>query len=165
MKNIDIKNVDLKLLTVFLTVYHERSVSEAAVKLDVGQSLISHSLQRLRKYFCDPLFVRAGKSIRATERAIEIAPVVESIVTQLTQLSEKQSFTPINSTTRFVMAANDYERRIVALPTFNRLAQVAPNVSLVLSNTSEKMATPLRKRDWDVVISPQEPPNTGDFYC
>ena len=164
MKKIDIKNVDLKLLTIFLTIYQECSVSGAAAKLDVGQSLISHSLERLRKYFDDPLFVRSGKSITATERAIELAPAVESIVSQLKQLAEKQSFDPTNSATRFVMAANDYERRIIALPTFNTMAKVAPNASLVLSNTSEKMTTPLRNRDWDVVISPQEPPNTGDFY-
>lgn len=164
MKNFDIKNIDLKLLMVFLTVYYERSVSGAADKLDMGQSLVSHSLDRLRKYFDDPLFVRAGRNIAPTNRAIEIAPEIESIVLRLKSLSKRPSFTPSELTAYFVIAANDYERRRIMPAAFRNVTNTAPNVSLILLNTSNKMVEPLRNREWDLVISPQAPPNTGDFH-
>ena len=64
---------DLNLVRVFLTVYQARSVSRAAVLLNVGQPAVSASLVRLRKRFDDPLFVRMGRIMVATDRAEKLA--------------------------------------------------------------------------------------------
>ncbi|MDB6144251.1 MAG: putative LysR-family transcriptional regulator [Pseudomonas sp.] len=65
--------IDLNLLVVFMVMFHERNVSRAAERLHVGQPAVSGSLFRLRQRFDDPLFLRAGRGMRPTHRAIEIA--------------------------------------------------------------------------------------------
>ncbi|WP_277869670.1 MULTISPECIES: LysR family transcriptional regulator [unclassified Shewanella] len=51
-----------------MTVLEENSVSKAAERLGVTQSAVSHTLDKLRVTFDDPLFVRSGLSIDATRR-------------------------------------------------------------------------------------------------
>lgn len=68
-----LSSFDLNLVRVFLTVYKARSVSRAAVLLNVGQPAVSASLVRLRKRFGDPLFVRMGRGIVATDKAEKLA--------------------------------------------------------------------------------------------
>jgi DNA-binding transcriptional LysR family regulator len=65
--------IDLNLLVVFMVLFRERNVSRAAERLHVGQSAVSGSLVRLRQRFDDPLFLRAGRGMRPTHRAEEIA--------------------------------------------------------------------------------------------
>lgn len=50
---------------------HERSVTRAAEKLFLGQPADDAALSRLRNLFDDPLFVRTGRSMEPTARAIE----------------------------------------------------------------------------------------------
>ena len=78
---------DMNLLIIFMLLYRERSVSETAKLLRVGQPAISNSLRRLRQQFDDPLFTRCGRGIIPTQRAQEIAitlfPAMNTIETVL----------------------------------------------------------------------------------
>lgn len=65
--------IDLNLLVVFMVMFREQSVSRAAEYLNVQQPAVSGSLVRLRNCFDDPLFLRAGRGMRPTSRAVEIA--------------------------------------------------------------------------------------------
>lgn len=66
-------DVDLNLMVTFLVLYRERSVSRAAILMKVGQPAVSGSLARLRSHFDDPLFLRTGRGVRPTGKAVEIA--------------------------------------------------------------------------------------------
>ena len=85
MNRNDLRRVDLNLLIVFETLMHERSVTRAAEKLFLGQPAISAALSRLRGLFDDPLFVRTGRSMEPSARAVEIfallSPALDSIST------------------------------------------------------------------------------------
>jgi DNA-binding transcriptional LysR family regulator len=71
---LDIRSKDLNLLSIFDVLMRERNVSRAAKKLHLSQSTLSYSLSRLREMFGDDLFVRTGRGITPTPRAMEIAP-------------------------------------------------------------------------------------------
>jgi LysR family transcriptional activator of mexEF-oprN operon len=79
---------DLNLMVVFVALMQERSVTRCAARLAVRQSTISGSLVRLRTLFNDPLFIRAGRGMRPTRRAEELArsigPALELIHAALT---------------------------------------------------------------------------------
>lgn len=49
--------VDLNALVTFLTVYRERSVGDAAKRLEVTQPAVSNTLKKLRTRFAGPLLV------------------------------------------------------------------------------------------------------------
>lgn len=64
--------MDLNLLTAFVSIYEERSLTRAAVRLSITQPSVSHALGRLRRMFDDPLFVRRGRVMVPTRRADEV---------------------------------------------------------------------------------------------
>jgi LysR family transcriptional activator of mexEF-oprN operon len=84
----DLHSTDLNLMVVFATLMHERSVTLCAARLAVRQSTISGSLARLRTLFDDPLFIRAGRGVRPTQKAMELArsigPALELLHAALT---------------------------------------------------------------------------------
>lgn len=67
-----LKEFDLNLLVVFETVYTYKSGMKSATILGVSPSAVSQSLQKLRNYFSDPLFVRDGKGVVPTSVAINL---------------------------------------------------------------------------------------------
>lgn len=89
---------DLNLMVVFATLMQERSVTQCAARLAVRQSTISGSLVRLRTLFNDPLFIRAGRGMRPTSRAVELArsigPALELIHVALTHDRQSLPVTP-----------------------------------------------------------------------
>ena len=83
MNRNDLRRVDLNLLIVFETLMHERSVTRAAEKLFLGQPAISAALSRLRGLFDDPLFVRTGRSMEPSARAVEIFALLPQLLKRL----------------------------------------------------------------------------------
>ncbi|USD59881.1 LysR family transcriptional regulator [Vibrio sp. SCSIO 43140] len=77
---LDWKRIDLNLLIVFYHLYQTRSVSVAAQKCFVSQSAMSHSLAKLRELCGDKLFERKSHQMVPTERASELFPTVEQIL-------------------------------------------------------------------------------------
>ena len=77
MKDFDFEKLDGQLLKTFLLILEENSVSVAAERLDVNQSTVSHSLNKLRRILGEPLFVRSGQGRTPTETALALkAPVL-----------------------------------------------------------------------------------------
>lgn len=164
MSKFNISKVDVKLLSIFCAVYEQGSISLAARKLDVSQPLVSHSLERLRQAFNDPLFVRAGRSIAPTERARFLAPQIALLVEKLIELSEPTHFELKDIRTRFAISANDFERQLIIPPLLKELLRQAPHASLNLSNTKESYIDCLRQREYDLVITPLQSTDQLDIY-
>ncbi|WP_213132932.1 LysR family transcriptional regulator [Citrobacter sp. FP75] len=64
------KALNLNLIPVLCALVETHSVSEAAKRLGVANSVISYSLGGLRTYYGDPLMVRTGEGMRPTGKAI-----------------------------------------------------------------------------------------------
>ena len=133
MNRNDLRRVDLNLLIVFETLMHERSVTRAAEKLFLGQPAISAALARLRALFDDPLFVRTGRSMEPTARALDIAqllsPALDSISTAVSRAS---TFDPATSTQVFRIGLTDEVEFALLPPLLRRLRAEAPDVVLVV---------------------------------
>lgn len=73
IENIDkLKEFDLNLLVVFETIYTYKSGMKSATVLGVSPSAVSQSLNKLRNYFSDQLFVRDGRGVVPTSVAIDL---------------------------------------------------------------------------------------------
>jgi DNA-binding transcriptional LysR family regulator len=71
---------DLNLLITLDVLLAEGSVARAAERLRLSPSAMSRALARLREATGDPLLVRAGRSLVATPRALELRAQVSRLV-------------------------------------------------------------------------------------
>ncbi|MEG2734322.1 MAG: LysR family transcriptional regulator [Hafnia sp.] len=82
MNNTNIESIDLNLMKVFEALFEEGSATRAAIRLGLTQSAVSASLSKLRVIYHDPLFVRTGRGLKPTPRSNELAPLIESALSQ-----------------------------------------------------------------------------------
>ena len=68
----DVHSVDFAALRVLRMVHAHGSFTRAAEALGSTQSAVSYTIDRLRRAFDDPLFVRQGTGTVPTERCLEI---------------------------------------------------------------------------------------------
>jgi DNA-binding transcriptional LysR family regulator len=123
--------VDLNLFRVFQALMLERSVTAAARRLGLGQPAVSASLARLRALFEDPLFERSRYGVIPTERAEEVAPIVDGALSQLeTVAAVHQTFEPSRSRRTFRLLASEYAEAALVPPLAGLVATRAPEIRL-----------------------------------
>lgn len=66
---LNLRSIDLNLLTVFDAVMEERNLTRAAARIGMSQPAVSDAVSRLRHLFRDELFIRTHRGVRATPRA------------------------------------------------------------------------------------------------
>lgn len=102
--------IDLNLLWVLHAVLAERSVTKAAARLHVTSPAVSNALARLRSALGDPLFVRSGRGLTPTPRALELAPVLARSFGDIeTTLKGGAAFDPKTCTRELTIALSDAE--------------------------------------------------------
>jgi DNA-binding transcriptional LysR family regulator len=162
MKDFDFERLDGQLLRTFLMILEESSVSLAAERLGVTQSTVSHALNKLRTILGDPLFVRSGQGLAATETAISLkAPVLE-VLDRLQALTNLRPFDPRSEKMNFIIAANDMQRDLI----FPRLLHDAWAESIDLTMELRPSGVPsvglLRDARCDLILTPL-PPDAPDL--
>ncbi|MEJ5219150.1 LysR family transcriptional regulator [Cognatishimia sp. D5M38] len=162
MKDFDFEKLDGQLLKTFLLILEENSVSMAAERLDVNQSTVSHSLNKLRRILGDPLFVRSGQGLTPTETALALkAPVLE-VLDKLQSLTDLRPFDPKSEKMHFVAAANDMQRDLI-FPHLLRQAW-ADNIALTMELRPSGVPSVglLRDARCDLILTPL-PPDAPDL--
>jgi DNA-binding transcriptional LysR family regulator len=109
----DIRKLDGSLLLVFRELLRTRRTTEAARRLGVTQSTVSHTLARLRDLFGDPLFVRRPHGLEPTARALELAPRIDSLIDLAAAMLTKDGFDPARSERRFRLASPEFATAFV----------------------------------------------------
>ena len=94
MNAIDGLDLDGHLLQLLVAVHEEGSITRAAERLGVTQSAVSHGLDRLRALVGDPLFVKSGRGIAATEQAGRLAERARRLVDELRAFPTAAGFDP-----------------------------------------------------------------------
>src|ERR1700742_1678939 len=80
MNNVNLKDLDLKLLVVFEAIYSTGNISRAAEKLAMSQPAVSNQLARLRELIDDQLFAGGRRGVEPTVKAqAMIGPVREAL--------------------------------------------------------------------------------------
>jgi DNA-binding transcriptional LysR family regulator len=93
----NIRNRDINLLYLFQILYQEGLASIAAERLAISQPALSHRLNKLRKEFDDPLFVRGIKGLVPTPKAHAIAPKISRLVSELEHFYQSELEVPLAS--------------------------------------------------------------------
>ncbi|MFY0680058.1 MAG: LysR family transcriptional regulator [Thalassovita sp.] len=125
-----LRNIDLNLLVVFDMLYRERHVTRSASKLGMSQPAVSNALQRLRQTLQDDLLIKTPTGMQATDRAIELAGPIRSIVTELEGLFAHRHFDPATAEDEVNLATVDYFN-VALLPGLTQiLNSQAPNMTL-----------------------------------
>lgn len=164
MKKIDHLDLSGNSLRTFQVVMEEGSVSRAAERLGVSQSAVSHTLDKLRQALGDPLFVRSGRNITATHRAISLYEPVRDILDGLKGLTDEREFDPLQQPMEFTIAASDFSRDLIFPALLTEFRQ--RGIDIVLNFIpAAGFPTPeqLRKGESNLLLNPF-PPDGPDIY-
>jgi DNA-binding transcriptional LysR family regulator len=162
MSNIDHLGLDGYALRTFLTVLDEMSVSKAAERLGVSQSAVSHTLEKLRTIFDDPLFVRIGRGIEPTARARALRTSVESVLDDLKSLTDQREFNPLTEDMEFTIAANDFPIQLIFPKLLKELSEEGINLRIRFIPAGIPNVSILRASRYRMLITPT-PPDDSDL--
>lgn len=127
MNDAHIEDLDLNLLRVFDAILRERSVTRAAEALGTTQSALSHSLNRLRGYFHDPLFVKGAEGMVATRKAEALREPVTEVMGVLRQrILSEASFDAASASRVFTLCMTDMGELVFLPPLVELFRRHAP---------------------------------------
>lgn len=127
-----IDELDLHHLRLFVLLMRERSVTKAARIVQRGQPALSHSLARLRSHFEDELFVRNGRVMEPTSRAVELYQAIRDPLEALeSAVAASMTFDPRTADPIFRIGLSD-DLQLAYLPSIVAgLRRQIPNARLV----------------------------------
>jgi DNA-binding transcriptional LysR family regulator len=106
---LDLRSIDLNLLTALDALLAERNVTRAAARLRLSQSAMSAALGRLRSLFGDPLLLRTAGGMLPTSKGAELAAPVKQVLADIGRLVRPAgAFNPAAARVTFTIAASDY---------------------------------------------------------
>lgn len=147
-------SLDFAALRTLRRVHVLGSFSRAAESLGVGQPSVSYTIGRMRKVFGDPLFVRQGGGIVATERCNEIVEEMGPMLDSFEALSAPRAFEPAAAEMTIAISCNYYER-VTLLPRLLRvLRQEAPGMRLTIIPSQVRGREQLMRGESDLLIGP-----------
>ncbi|OYU37861.1 MAG: LysR family transcriptional regulator [Pseudorhodobacter sp. PARRP1] len=161
----DNKSLDSRTLQLFLLVLQTGSFTKAADMMHMNQSAVSYALDRLRLILNDPLFVKSGRSISPTPRAIELESQAKHLLAEMNSFMQPNHYDPLQDAGEFVIAANDYEVEVLLNPFARILQNAAPQarLRLIQPRSHREWAQLLRESVVDLVLAPPLVTNETDL--
>jgi DNA-binding transcriptional LysR family regulator len=133
----NLRGVDLNLLPIFEAAYEERGLSRAAERLAMTQPAMSHALTRLRHVFHDDLFVRRGRGVVPTPVADALYQRLRGALDTVREsVRGARGFDAASSVRRFSVAIPHPLGPLIARRLLDRLARLAPKVSMDFNTRS-----------------------------
>lgn len=126
-----LRQTNLDLLPILLSLLRSRSVTASARELGISQPAVSKALRQLREAFADDLIVSRGREAKLTERGQAILGPLGAILWDLELLYEPpRPFEPKSEALRIVIRTADYVTVLLAPQLARLCAQEAPQVDL-----------------------------------
>ncbi len=150
----DIRKLDGQLLLVFRELLRTQRATEAARRLNVTQSTVSHALARLRELFGDALFVRRPHGLEPTRRALELAPRIDRLIDMAEGvIAGEEGFDPAASARRFRLASAEFVTALIGGRLVQTFHREAPNASFALDHLQGSATLDvLRRGEIDMVL-------------
>ena len=146
--------VDLNLLVYLDVLLRECNVTRAAEELSISQPAMSNSLRRLRDLFDDPILVRTSEGMTPTDRAVELQPLVRTVLAAAEQaILPKTDFDPAASRRIFRIMASDYTEATLVPVLLSRLRKQAPKIRLDIMTPSDVSFHDVERGKVDLVIN------------
>jgi DNA-binding transcriptional LysR family regulator len=162
-KDNDPLGVDFAALRVLRLVHDYGSFSRTAEALGVTQSSVSYTVDRLRRAFDDPLFVRQGAGIVATDRCQDIVRETARMVDDFVALTAPRAFDPARAAATVSLSCNYYERATLVPRLVRRLRVAAPGLKLQVITSTVRGREQLSRGESDLLIGPVQIADAG-FY-
>lgn len=146
--------IDIGTLRTLVLVYDLQSFSAAAKRLDVNQSTISYAIERLRGALRDPLFVRQGNGVSATERCDDLVRWAREMIGEIEGLASPTAFDPAAAQGSVAISCNHHERQILIPQFIARLRAKAPRARLLLLDAGGHGDVHLKQNQCDILLGP-----------
>jgi DNA-binding transcriptional LysR family regulator len=153
--SLNLRRLDLNLLTVFEAVYEERSQQKASERLYMSQPAISNAISRLRTLLDDKLFY-GNKTIQTTHRADELYPQVHQALSLIrAEILEKTNFEASQTRRQFTIAISYASGFILGSPILRQIETLAPGAKLIIRTIDPHDEIPklLRDQTIDLAVS------------
>ena len=123
---------DINLLKVLESIYSNGGITGAANALHLTQPAITHSLNRLREIFGDPLFIRQGNKMVPTYKTRAMIPKIQLHLSGLrAAVLADNAFDPALVESVFTVGFRDILESMVFPPLVNRISKEAPEIKMV----------------------------------
>lgn len=165
METRELARIDLNLLIALQVMLEECNVSRAAERLFITQPAMSKTLSRLRETFNDPLFTRSSHGMRPTPRAEELAAELETILQDIQHLLAGRDFDPASYRGEITIAISEYIGVWLLPPLMQRLAFLAPQLTLKSITRVEQQLQLLAEGELDLVVHIKHSRYGEDFMC
>ena len=137
-------NIDIKLLQIFLTLMRVKNVSRAAEELEISQPNTSHSLNKLRELFGDPLLIRSRNGMIPTPRALELEAKVEKLLYSYQEvINNPAKFDHTSSSRNFVITAPEHAEQMLVPIILRKIRTIAPNIRIEIRAPNPERASEL----------------------
>ncbi|MCP4315007.1 MAG: LysR family transcriptional regulator [Hyphomicrobiales bacterium] len=154
MERQDILKVDFAALRTLQYVHDLASFSKAAHRLGQNQSTVSYTVARLRKVFDDPLFVREGNGVAATDRCSDIVAHAAKFLEEFQGVARRRTFDPATAQGSVTISCNHYERMTILPRIIRQLRRLAPGIRLRVLSSSAVGEEQLKRGECDILIGP-----------
>ncbi|OEF23973.1 LysR family transcriptional regulator [Vibrio rumoiensis] len=160
-----LSQVDLNLLVALQALIRTKSVTKAALQLNVTQSAMSRTLQRLRHQFGDPLFVRTKGGLMPTERVMGLSTDLDCLLQHAETLLSPAVFDPQETQADFTLMMSDFFAQVFMPPVFKTLFTQAPNIKINCLNRQPDLMGKLALGEADLSFSSMGQPVQADIYA
>lgn len=151
----NMRGIDLNLLTILDALLDEAHVSRAADRLGLSQPATSAALERCRHLFGDPLLERAKGGMRRSARAEALRAPLRAMLGDVARLvhPDPVPLAALARVVRLVMA--DHPASVILAPLLARLCQSAPGIDLVVMpwHGADAAVAALERGETDLAVS------------
>ncbi|MCV2881744.1 LysR family transcriptional regulator [Actibacterium sp. XHP0104] len=131
----NLSGFDLNLLRVLDALLREGSTVRAGQRIGLSQPAVSAALGRLRHALGDPLFVRQGQRLVATDFARSLEAPLTDILGQLEALlAGPPAFDPATARHRFRISGADFFSQLLMPHLADALSRLAPGIKIQMTN-------------------------------
>jgi DNA-binding transcriptional LysR family regulator len=147
------KPIDIRLLSVFDEIYKTRSVTAAALALNLGQPAVSIALSKLRQQLGDPLFVRTSSGMEPTPFGEGLVRPVRAVLDALDLvLGHRNEFDPATSRRTFRICMTDISQLVLLPRLWKTLRVSAPGIHIEIFPLSKDTAQLLETGEADLAM-------------
>lgn len=145
--------IDIKILKIFLYVYKFKNVSLAARELGLSQPAVSNLLNKLRKYYSDPLFIRVENEMRPTELSTQLLPLVSDLINNFDAICHhREQFNHFESQKIFNIAMTDVAHLVLLPQISTYLKDHAPQIQLNVHSIKPHSLDLLKEGNLDLIV-------------
>ena len=146
--------IDLNVLRIFQVVYITQNTSLAAKRLDISQSQVSRSLQKLRNYYRDEIFIRSKNGLSPTPLADNLSKIIPNILESISSVNkEGLTFDPKSYSGEITVALSPVFQNRFAFNLAKEITSRAPDVKLNIITWNDKTLSAISSNFVDIGVN------------